>query len=628
MRKRILGIAVIGQVFTMAITASAMIGFAQMSSTATETATVSEAQRYFQDGDMMHDALRGDAHRTVLAVVQHRPAAELAAIAKDTADDAARFRKDIESIAGLNLDAHAARALASVRTRLESYITGAEEIARRAGADTAWAATALGPFEVRFRDAEAAQDGVLRAIEARRAEQATLTASTRHATLVRLALGGIASFLGLIVLTWWLGRSIVVSLNRLGAVAGRVVAGDLRARANVDSRDEIGVLAAKFNEMADSLTGFVDRLEADAQRDGFGSQLVEALEMADEEDAAHEVIERAMVEVARSAPMELLLSDSSKASLEPAAASPTAGAPGCPVQSPFSCVAVRRGNPVVFEDSEALSACPKLRGRASGPCSAVCVPVTFMGRALGVLHATGPVGEPLRAEQVAQLTTLVTQSGARIGTVRAFEKTQLQASTDGLTGLINRRTLENEVRQLMSHGRRFALAMADLDRFKSLNDTHGHEAGDRALRLFSQVVRGVVGEGDLAARFGGEEFVLVLPDADAAAAVAFCERLRAELAQAHTGDHPRFTGSFGVTDSTQADTLEALLRIADAGLYAAKEGGRDQVVHSGGSRIESDAAEALVTAEVARATRPLARTPAIHTASQEEDARPSGVQIR
>ena len=65
----------------------------------------------------------------------------------------------------------------------------------------------------------------------------------------------------------------------------------------------------------------------------------------------------------------------------------------------------------------------------------MCVPVSFMGRALGVLHATGPEGAPLDAEQIAQLTTLATQAGARIGTVRAFEKTQLQASTDGLTGL-------------------------------------------------------------------------------------------------------------------------------------------------------------------------------------------------
>ena len=102
----------------------------------------------------------------------------------------------------------------------------------------------------------------------------------------------------------------------------------------------------------------------------------------------------------------------------------------------------------MFDSSQDLNACPHLRGRASGACSAVCVPVSFMGRALGVLHTTGPAGTPLPAEKIAQLTTLAGQAGARIGTVRAFEKTQLQASTDGLTGLVNRRTLEKKLRGL------------------------------------------------------------------------------------------------------------------------------------------------------------------------------------
>ena len=110
--------------------------------------------------------------------------------------------------------------------------------------------------------------------------------------------------------------------------------------------------------------------------------------------------------------MELLLSDSSR-STSSAPRPPAAGAPSCPVESPFECVAVRRGNPVIFESSEALNACPKLRGRAQGACSAACVPVGFMGRALGVLHATGPENSPPTAVQIAQLTTLATQAGAR-----------------------------------------------------------------------------------------------------------------------------------------------------------------------------------------------------------------------
>jgi diguanylate cyclase (GGDEF)-like protein/PAS domain S-box-containing protein len=365
------------------------------------------------------------------------------------------------------------------------------------------------------------------------------------------------------------------------------------------------------------------------QRDTFGSQLTEALEMADEELATFDVVERAMIEISTDAPMELLLSDSSRAHLEQAATSPTAGGPACPVESPFSCVAVRRGNPVVFETSDSLNACPKLRDRPGGACSAVCVPVSFMGRALGVLHATGPVGEPLDENRVAQLTTLAAQAGARIGTVRAFQRTQLQASTDGLTGLVNRRTIEARLRGLVKQGRPFALAMADLDRFKQLNDTHGHEAGDRALRAFAQIGQEVLREDDIIARWGGEEFVIVVPDLDRRQAAGVLERIRTRLAESHTGAHPSYTASFGLTDSTRADTLEQLLQLADAALYQAKETGRDRVVLSD---TRADAPRPPATSGPQDGLRARRRGhdsfAPVHPGSDEEEPHPSGREIR
>ena len=368
-------------------------------------------------------------------------------------------------------------------------------------------------------------------------------------------------------------------------------------------------------------------LTRQAERDSFGNQLVEALEMADEEDAAYQVVERAMVAVSPESPMELLLSDSSRAHLQRAAASPTAAAPGCPVESPFSCVAVRRGNPVVFESSEALNACPKLRDRPGGECSAVCVPVSFMGRALGVLHATGEVAKPLAPQQVSQLTTLATQAGARIGTVRAFARTQLQASTDGLTGLVNRRTLETQLRGWLNRNGRFALALVDLDRFKKLNDTHGHEAGDRALRLFAQVAKAELRDGDVVARWGGEEFMIALADLDQHQAVTILERIRARLAEAHVGDHPRFTASFGVTDSMAAESLEQIVHIADCGLYAAKAAGGDRIVI--GEPVADDPSRLTVVDEQKRSSRRRgASRPALHEAADEEEPHPSGLEIR
>ncbi len=383
-------------------------------------------------------------------------------------------------------------------------------------------------------------------------------------------------------------------------------------------------------------------LTAQLQRDGFASRLGEALEMADEEREVFNVVERATLEISEQTPMELLLSDSSRANLSRVASSPGIEAPGCQVKSPFSCVAVRRGTAAVFDSSESLNACPQLRGRASGPCSAVCVPVSFMGRALGVLHTTGPDGEALSSKTVSQLTMLAGQAGARIGTVRAFEKTQLQASTDGLTGLVNRRTAEKQLRELMRAGRPFAVAIADLDRFKQLNDTHGHEAGDRALRLFSQTATQALRDDDLIARWGGEEFVMVLPDLDRFRAVNVLDRLRHDLTVAHPGATLRFTASFGVADSSQADSLEELLTIADGGLYAAKKGGRDRVTvgdsESAAKAREDQAGKRDESTGASEESQPAGngngivvarhRRASFHEAAYEEEPPASGIQIR
>jgi diguanylate cyclase (GGDEF)-like protein len=386
-----------------------------------------------------------------------------------------------------------------------------------------------------------------------------------------------------------------------------------------------------------------DQLTTQLRRDGFSNHLAEALEMADEEREVFDVVELAMSEISERTPMELLLSDSSRANLGRSAAAPGAEPPGCPVKSPFSCVAVRRGTAVVFESSSALNACPHLRDRPGGDCSAVCVPVSFMGRALGVLHTTGPDGKPLQEEAKFRLNTLASQAGARIGTVRAFEKTQLQASTDGLTGLINRRSAERRLRELIRSGHMFSLAIADLDRFKQLNDTHGHEAGDRALRLFAQTLKDTLRDHDVIARWGGEEFVIVLPELDRLQAVHVLDRARANLAVAHPGETPRFTASFGLSDSSQATGIEDLLRIADGGLYAAKKAGRDRVVIGDADKAAAAEVEHERDYDVGDdedSTEGRAPDPddpglparngasAMHIAAEEEDPAPNGVQIR
>lgn len=320
-----------------------------------------------------------------------------------------------------------------------------------------------------------------------------------------------------------------------------------------------------------------------SERREFETRLANALEMTDSEHDALAATERALAHVVPDTPAELLLADNSHAHLVRVAISSGAVAPGCGVDSPQGCVAARRGQTMVFPDSEAIDACPKLRDRPSGACAAVCVPVSIMGRAVGVLHVTNGGGdEPVRDGAAEELQVLANQVGNRIGMLRVMAETQLQASTDGLTGLLNRRSFENKVRGLRREGSTFALVMADLDHFKQLNDTYGHDAGDRALRIFSETLRNVVRPDDLVCRYGGEEFAMVLADCDVEKAVEVMERARSELQGAgNRGDTPPFTASFGVVGGDLDEEFEDLVARADSALYRAKNEGRNRVIVDG-----------------------------------------------
>ncbi len=173
--------------------------------------------------------------------------------------------------------------------------------------------------------------------------------------------------------------------------------------------------------------------------------------------------------------------------------------------------------------------------------------------------------------------------------LRASVKQTIElAVTDGLTGLHNRRYLDNHLKLLIdravARGRPLSICITDIDRFKSVNDTYGHDAGDEVLRDFAHRVRSTVRGADLACRFGGEEFVVVMPDTAADAAAAIAERLRTivedrPFALPNSDTKLSITASLGLaTLNLSGDTPEALLKRADTALYQAKNNGRNQVV--------------------------------------------------
>ncbi|WP_075289146.1 PleD family two-component system response regulator [Pararhizobium arenae] len=162
------------------------------------------------------------------------------------------------------------------------------------------------------------------------------------------------------------------------------------------------------------------------------------------------------------------------------------------------------------------------------------------------------------------------------------------AVTDGLTGLHNRRYLDNHLKILVeraiARGRPLSVCITDIDRFKSVNDTYGHDAGDDVLREFARRVRATVRGADLACRYGGEEFVVVMPDTPADVATLIAERLRGivegqPFALAEASTLLNITASLGIaTLNLAGDTPESLLKRADTALYQAKANGRNQVV--------------------------------------------------
>jgi diguanylate cyclase (GGDEF)-like protein len=457
-----------------------------------------------------------------------------------------------------------------------NYFESAETYVRKGGSGSDWAFADLEPrraaLETALRDAMTRMRPILFRVESR-----VLAEAERAGTVTAWLIAG-ATFATLLAgfVLWLVASSIQHSIRSVAEVAQALAAGDMDNRCDSHGHDEVSGLARMINLLADTMQGMLTRLRSEAGRSSFSNQLVEALEMADSEAEADKVIARAMGTISEVHPMELLLADSSRAHLERACVHPKTGSPNCSVESPYSCIAVRRGHPQIFTDAEALNACPKLLGRMGGSISAACVPVNFMGRALGVLHVTGAKGKPPNPEQIAQLTALGVHAGNRIGTLRAFERSQLQASTDSLTGLTNRRAAEEVLANLLAVDSAFAVVMADLDFFKRLNDTMGHEAGDRALKLFADTARGVVRDRDHVVRWGGEEFAMLLPGANAERAAEVVARLRAALAQAHLlAGTPIFTASFGIADSTMARDRETIVRLADEALYRSKQAGRD-----------------------------------------------------
>jgi diguanylate cyclase (GGDEF)-like protein len=211
------------------------------------------------------------------------------------------------------------------------------------------------------------------------------------------------------------------------------------------------------------------------------------------------------------------------------------------------------------------------------------VPLIFHERLIGVLQVTAADQSRVWGEnEILLLQTVANQVAVAVNHASLFAQIQRQALTDALTGCYNRRSFEMQLDREIQVARRqhqpLSLIMLDLDRFKQLNDSVGHDAGDAALRklaeCFKRELRGV----DWAARFGGDEFALILPQAYTEGAVIVGERLRASIADIEIPGFGNLSASLGIaTFPAQGSSRADLVTAADTALYSAKRAGRNRV---------------------------------------------------
>ena len=411
---------------------------------------------------------------------------------------------------------------------------------------------------------------------------------------------------------------LVKPIQALSRVMGRAEMGDFLVRSRVASEDELGKLSQSFNTMLARVT---DMAVTEIESKQSIAQMERELQLQQELKAMNAQLEAHVGE------MELLLEVSKAVSgtidlpeqletlgkqvcarlgvtdfsvmlldeqthqlvIEAAAGERASKARGArfSLGEGIAGEAAAKGQTVYVRDVDKDPRYVPLPAGKRLPGSLLAVPLRSKGRVLGVMNLSRTRPDAFNAQEIRLAEAIGQQAALSIASARLYQQTLELSFTDSLTGVPNRRQLflrlEQEFSRSVRFGDHLSLMMIDLDRFKQINDQHGHTIGDGVLRGVATALRRNVRKVDIVARYGGEEFCVVLPRVGKQEAMEVADKLRRSIASmampGPEGGAPlHVTISVGVSSlGADADDVNGLVEKADAALYEAKRLGRDQV---------------------------------------------------